>query len=290
MSEAEHSWDKDVPRRPVRLDHLGRLAEDIPCEKCGYNLRGLPRGSRCPECAEPLPRRVQADLLRFSDPVWVAKLAKGMNWVFWCLCFFVLCVFAMPFAMFGVLFRSPAQYGRIFVGSVMGMYLVTLAAVLIVSAIGIWQLTTIEPGSANPQRRTCLLLRVVMASVVVAFALGFLPGGAWWTRAQTLLFNGIVIGGFVLFMLRVRHLAARIPSPGLQVIAELLIFAIPPLIIVAGANKSVGYEIYSGPAAVLFAVVALGSTVLFDRLRRALRIAAAQAAEHARGEEEQTPG
>lgn len=29
------------------------LDEDVPCERCGYNLRGLPTFSRCPECGTP---------------------------------------------------------------------------------------------------------------------------------------------------------------------------------------------------------------------------------------------
>jgi uncharacterized repeat protein (TIGR04138 family) len=29
------------------------LDEDVPCERCGYNLRGLPTYFRCPECGTP---------------------------------------------------------------------------------------------------------------------------------------------------------------------------------------------------------------------------------------------
>src|SRR4051794_16541287 len=34
------------------------IAFDLLCQKCKYNLRGLPAGTRCPECGEPAPKDV----------------------------------------------------------------------------------------------------------------------------------------------------------------------------------------------------------------------------------------
>ena len=51
---------------PISEDELGRvasniesapIAEDRPCESCGYNLRGLTFGVRCPECGTPVVKR-----------------------------------------------------------------------------------------------------------------------------------------------------------------------------------------------------------------------------------------
>lgn len=45
---------------------LGTVATDRPCLKCGYSLRGLKYGGRCPECGHPINRpRVGGG--RFSD-------------------------------------------------------------------------------------------------------------------------------------------------------------------------------------------------------------------------------
>jgi uncharacterized repeat protein (TIGR04138 family) len=30
------------------------INEDLPCDECGYNLRGLREGHRCPECGAPI--------------------------------------------------------------------------------------------------------------------------------------------------------------------------------------------------------------------------------------------
>lgn len=50
-----------------RAERGGTVAGDTPCLSCGYNLRGLPYGGRCPECGESY-----ADLTPFPvlpDPV-----------------------------------------------------------------------------------------------------------------------------------------------------------------------------------------------------------------------------
>jgi uncharacterized repeat protein (TIGR04138 family) len=37
------------------------IVEDEPCGRCGYNLRGLREGHRCPECGAPIPRSFPLD-------------------------------------------------------------------------------------------------------------------------------------------------------------------------------------------------------------------------------------
>jgi len=51
---------------------------DSACRKCGYNLRGLQTDGLCPECGMAVALSVRGDLLRFSDPNWLLKLARGM--------------------------------------------------------------------------------------------------------------------------------------------------------------------------------------------------------------------
>jgi uncharacterized repeat protein (TIGR04138 family) len=39
------------------------LDEDVPCERCGYNLCGLPTRYACPECGEPYDECTEVDWL-----------------------------------------------------------------------------------------------------------------------------------------------------------------------------------------------------------------------------------
>ena len=61
----------------------GLIAEDAPCGKCSYNLRGLPTEGRCPECGTSVGWSIHGHLLHFSDPVWVQHLAGGALWMIW---------------------------------------------------------------------------------------------------------------------------------------------------------------------------------------------------------------
>src|SRR5688572_24517360 len=71
-----------VPRRgEVALDESGRLAEDIGCRGCGYNLRGLNLGAACPECSTPVGDSIAGDLLSFANPEWIQGLASGARLV-----------------------------------------------------------------------------------------------------------------------------------------------------------------------------------------------------------------
>ena len=68
------------------LTHEERLAEilmacDVGCLRCGYNLRGLFPGGRCPECGTPVKRSVSPPLLERVDPRWVRAAARGTGLV-----------------------------------------------------------------------------------------------------------------------------------------------------------------------------------------------------------------
>lgn len=52
---------------------------DLPCQRCGYNVRGLSSDSACPECNAPIIAAVYADRMECADPVWLGKLTSGVN-------------------------------------------------------------------------------------------------------------------------------------------------------------------------------------------------------------------
>jgi hypothetical protein len=67
MAESETiTWDTD-----------DRLATDVHCVSCGYNLRGLKRSGVCGECGVPIKYSLAGNYLSCADPVWVNRLRTG---------------------------------------------------------------------------------------------------------------------------------------------------------------------------------------------------------------------
>ncbi len=60
------------------LDDTGHVATDLPCVKCGYNLRTLAAESRCPECGHPVRESTQDRRLCCADPKWVRQLSTAL--------------------------------------------------------------------------------------------------------------------------------------------------------------------------------------------------------------------
>ena len=53
--------------RPDRPQALGEIEFEQPCGNCGYNLRGLPPGSRCPECGSRFGLNLSAEPIPWDD-------------------------------------------------------------------------------------------------------------------------------------------------------------------------------------------------------------------------------
>src|SRR4051812_34151881 len=66
--------------------HAAPTPVDLPCHRCGYDLRAQPPEGKCPECGETVAesRRVSAVPLRpawgDSDPRWRRRMIAGA-WV-----------------------------------------------------------------------------------------------------------------------------------------------------------------------------------------------------------------
>ncbi len=69
-----------IPAGPI---DAGEVVGDVACRKCSYNLNGLPKAGRCPECGTPVGVSVRGDALCFSDPDWLETLAKGLRIILW---------------------------------------------------------------------------------------------------------------------------------------------------------------------------------------------------------------
>ncbi|MEM9420783.1 MAG: hypothetical protein AAGA25_17285 [Planctomycetota bacterium] len=65
--------------RGARTDEQGRIAVDLECIGCQYNLRMCDADGRCPECGLAVGRSAVGRYLCYHEPKWVQCLAWGMN-------------------------------------------------------------------------------------------------------------------------------------------------------------------------------------------------------------------
>jgi len=65
------------PTTPPR-DAEGRLATDLPCVGCGYNLRAQPREGACPECGRAVEETIRSGLHHVSI-AWACEMRMGFG-------------------------------------------------------------------------------------------------------------------------------------------------------------------------------------------------------------------
>ncbi len=207
--------DRDIG--PVALDGAGRVAQDVPCRTCGYNLRGLSPDGQCPECGAAVGRSIHGDLLRYSDPVWVRHLAAGPLWMI------ISVLSGIGIAVFnwtitGSIFQDRAELPLALIG----------VSVSAVGLVGYWMLTMRDPRRDekrpiwNIRQMTRLLAAAGFLAYVVALTTripglaGALPTALAWTVA--LLAGLFVLAGLIgalLLFIHMRRLALRIPKDNL---------------------------------------------------------------------------
>jgi hypothetical protein len=146
---------------------------DLPCPRCGYNLRGLSPGGLCPECGQAVTLAFGDKLLRYADPDWVRTIRCGVR-------FELSWVLLLPAVL--ILEFIATRYVAI----------AGLATCLLFSAASM--LITVAEPSANP-RFSFLVLRVATAVGLV--------GILGWIMARTAFRSSIpeipcMIASFVL--------------------------------------------------------------------------------------------
>lgn len=198
------------------------------CRRCGYELRGLPMRGQCPECALPVARSLRGNLLEYSDPAYVGRLATGAMVVE--IAIVALCL--VPIVGLLVLFidESGAAPGR----TVAGVFRPVGAAVSIAAAmaalVGMFVLTSRDPGlvgadESDRARRVTRWATVVCAvGWACASVISTLPTLAAVAPARfvVLLWLGSTGASIALWvqviasLLYLRDLAARIPHERLR--------------------------------------------------------------------------
>jgi len=193
----------------AKLDAAGNVAADVACRRCGYNLRTLPSVGKCPECGTAVGRSLHGDLLQYSDPEWVEKLASGMNWI----------IASVAIGIFtGMLIEAVSMM----VGGTGGAKFSTIAVPLMqlslgaVGLVGYWMFTTPDPGNVEPEKPTSVR-RVVRGTTVFGYLAS--PIAQALVVTAPLFAAGIsvfcalvgIVGIFAIFMYAIA-LADRIPD------------------------------------------------------------------------------
>jgi hypothetical protein len=225
----------DVPKEAI-LDQNGALAVDTTCRRCGYNLRGLREDGRCPECGTAIGLSTRGDLLRFADPEWVEKLARGVRFMLWGIAVSIA-VGILGACLTGLAGGSEGISEAFnLVGSLLGVY-------------GAWLLTAPDPSRIGEDRYVTArrIVRLGLIAGVVSHMLKIvitdLASASWAAVVMlgipfVLLSLAYVAGEFAKF-LYIEKLADRIPEPKLASFARFLRWAysigLAVLVLVGGA-------------------------------------------------------
>jgi hypothetical protein len=190
---------------PALLDPAGAVAGDLPCCKCGYNLRGLRPADRCPECAASILTTVTGNLLRFADRKWLTRVDNGVRWMLW--------------AGAGVLALSSLFFVPVFIPTArLPMWLpIYLTPVMqLARYYGVWLFTTREPGCMEAGASVRAGTRIAVVAWLAARTTGLLLATNPWGAFVGSFFSacaGAVADVTALILLA--HLMARVPNPRL---------------------------------------------------------------------------
>jgi len=218
---------------------------DVACVGCGYNLRGLEPGGKCPECGLDISRSLHGDRLVYSGSAYLAALCRGIRIIFAALIAEVALIAlsaAVGFAVFGVgaSLVSPAIETL-----VMGLVLLVDVAVSIVLIFGWWLFSTPDPSivSANTGDTARKFVRIAVIISGVTGLLSSLEDVYPVTTASSLaVFSSAAeivsivawIVSFFASMIYIRWLAKRIPSAHVDRDAKRLMW-LGPLLMIVGA-------------------------------------------------------
>ncbi|HUU95917.1 MAG TPA: hypothetical protein VM487_09255 [Phycisphaerae bacterium] len=202
------------------VDETGTVCTDRTCLKCGYNLRGLQQAGRCPECGTPVGLSIHGDLLCYAEPGYVNKLARGSRWIMRGLTIGVLCF--VLFFVSGFVLVFSAMVGS-FLGLPVGAWLTVLGLGMLAAAImvlvGVWFLTTPQPGVFQTDKRDTArrLVRICILVSFLGMALGMMveslaPPPPVMAAFEILLLGFSVLGvvAVTAYFLYLRDLALRI--------------------------------------------------------------------------------
>lgn len=208
----------------ISFDAAGRLASDLPCRECHYNLRLQPADGSCTECGTAILASTHDYYLFSSDLDWLKNIRRGLRILL------LLPVIVFVMAMLGWLMQVVVAPES---GNVISLMIGFSVLVTLLQGIGL--LTRPEPSRLDATFWTArqVLRQSVRAAIVlpiVLVALGVVIGGLLSAHDRTAMdFIGLgitAVGVMLLWalvwvvipaaLLRVlRTLAVRCPAPQL---------------------------------------------------------------------------
>lgn len=144
---------------------------DMPCARCGQNLKDQPRVGECPACGFDIELSMQGDRLDFAEPWWVVDLHRGARLVFLAALIFIAACVARIF------------FGYVAIGAMM------LAVGAILEFMGLRGITTRQPlPRAKKSPHTLAPLVRMLAAITMAGAV-LVAMLCFWSGAPAWLFN-----------------------------------------------------------------------------------------------------
>lgn len=203
---------------------------DQTCRRCGYNLRGLHRDGRCPECGSPVGLSIKGDLLRFANPDWVERLARGSRFI----------LNGLSAALLAAIVAVATEALRL--ASVPDAAVEVLDAVcalvgvigLVVAYVGIWLMTSPDPTRVGEDQyatsrklvRITLLLGIGNMALQASAGVLPLPQPALTVVAVIgVLTNLAALVGTLAYLQYLKKLSLRIPDEELSKRARFLFAA-----------------------------------------------------------------
>lgn len=197
----------------MAVDEAGRIAEDLPCLRCGYNLRGLGPEATCPECASAVGWSIRDDLLRFSDPIWLARIARGL----------LLVIIGLITGLVAYLVGWAMMLAAIPMGAVEAAEPVVGFAMSLSVVIGVWWMTAPDParteaerlGTARAVARWCITAELLSLPLAMMGTTTTMTMPQGFLMLSNLIVSIVVLVGYLAGLVYLRRLALRIPRPGL---------------------------------------------------------------------------
>ena len=166
------SGRSDDAKKPSESQEQCASPEDLPCIRCGYNLRELSPDGRCPECGTPIHRSIHGDLLSAADPAWLTRVSRGFTLIE------AAAVTLASIALFLVLaltFRAPWIPEIVLRVVETGLRLGVSVSVILVP-LGIFAVTTPDPRMTLTEQPV-VLRRIVRGAAIAGLLFALLRYG-----------------------------------------------------------------------------------------------------------------
>jgi hypothetical protein len=224
------------PSLEASLDADGRVAGDVPCLQCGYNLRTLRVEGACPECGAPVIKSLDTVRLLFADLRWLQVMVRGLDLA-------LLGVVLLP--VMGIAAAELVNRVRLPTATIAWdsalPWLVAMSPNIIIGC-GIWMLTRAEPGHhGNERRKLRRTIRIAgLTSCVLYPAVPIIgaPGDAAQAMFYLWCLTVTVFGFSALFY--GRWLARRMGSEVLEGWVVVLVVIYAMLLVGAGIGYTPG--------------------------------------------------